>query len=75
MKNKAPSLEEIQKILESTWKKLPKDNIVISTGRGGAIMYYEMLVGRELTAEEKDEIKDGVYELNNGFIEYKGKYI
>jgi len=69
-----PTLEEIQKIVEDTWVKIPKNNMISHTGRGGAILYYELILGRELTQEEKDNIPDGIYELNNGFINYKGKY-
>lgn len=69
------SLEEIQAIIRKRWDDIPKDKfIVLWTGKGGAITYYELFFGRPLTDEEKDKLEDGAYEIKDGFINYKGKY-
>lgn len=43
------------------------------TGRGGAIMFHETLLGRPLTQEEKNQIEPGMYKLGGDTgIEYLG---
>lgn len=43
------------------------------TGRGGAIMFHETLLGRPLTQEEKNQIEPGTYQLGSGVgIKYLG---
>lgn len=73
--NKELSLEEIRKGLEETWESVPLRNMNLWTGRGGAIMFHEEMLGRELTDEEKEQLKDGIYEISNiDGIKYLGKY-
>lgn len=68
-------LEEIKKRIEELFYKKPSknDKIVGYTGKGGAIIMQEMLLGREMTEEEKDEVPDGVWDISNG-LKYLGKY-
>lgn len=67
-------IEDIKAMVEKSWSKGPKDSMYIATGRGGAINYHELILGRELTEVEKAEFKDGVYEFDGGFLTYKGEY-
>lgn len=39
-------------------------NIVMHTGRGGAIMIHEKIKGRKLTAEERLEFEEGSYDFS-----------
>ncbi len=70
------TLEDIKDLVSESWDKQYRDNrsSYVATGRGEAILYYEMILGRELTQEEKDGFKDGVYEFSGGFLTYKGGY-
>jgi hypothetical protein len=68
------TLEDIKELVSKSWGKGHKDGFYVATGRGGAINYHEMILGRELTQEEKDGFKDGVYEFSGGFLTYKGGY-
>lgn len=59
-----PTLEEITSFIkEQKWDKMKK-KVHGYTGRGGRILMLEMIQGRELTQEEKDNIPEGVYSLD-----------
>jgi hypothetical protein len=76
MGNVVMTVGDIEVYIKELWYKQPKDikGFYGGTGRGGAILYHEMILGRELTPEEKEEFKDGFYEFNDGFLTYKGTY-
>jgi len=68
--SKKPTLEEITKMIESCWESIPQNpGLVIATGKGGVILYYEALERRKLTQEEKNKIEDGMYVIKNGFVQ------
>lgn len=53
---------------------IAKRDITINTGKGGAILQQELLLGRFLTQEERDKFKDGVYKLSTSGTKYLGEY-
>ena len=71
------TLEEIHQIVENAWQDLPKPerDIEIMTGKGGAILAYQWLLGRDLTQEEKDSLPIGAYRMSTSdknYITYLG---
>lgn len=56
-------------------EKEEKDTIVnnkVITGRKEAIMFIENVFNRELTDKEKEELKLGLYQIDNLGIQYIG---
>jgi len=61
--NELKLVEILNLINEQKWDKMKK-KVHGYTGRGGRILLLEMLQGRELTQEEKDNIPEGMYSLD-----------
>lgn len=55
-------------------KKKFANYITSHTGKGGAILFKEMVIGRKLTDLEKSSFRDGVYSISPVGLEYLGQW-